>query len=288
MSYSLPELPYAYDALEPHFDKETMNIHHTKHHQAYVTKLNAAIEGTDAPADDIEAIIKNISKYSAGVRNNGGGHYNHSLFWEILSPTPKKAPEGKLAEVTAASLADELGMTKEGARQHLLKLEKLELIQGTAKSAGVGRPVTYYQLSSKGLDEFPDSHAQVTVDLLNSVRNLLGENALSLLITDREQRTYARYKAALESDITLESKLNKLAELRSNEGYMADWKKEDDAYYLIENHCPICAAAKACQGFCKAELKNFKQLIGEEYQVERVKHILSEDSRCVYKITSNE
>ena len=98
MSYSLPELPYAYDALEPHFDKETMNIHHTKHHQAYVTKLNAAIEGTDAPSDDIEAIIKNISKYGAGVRNNGGGHYNHSLFWEILSPTPKKAPEGKLAE----------------------------------------------------------------------------------------------------------------------------------------------------------------------------------------------
>ena len=75
-----------------------MNIHHTKHHQAYVTKLNAAIEGTDAPSDDIEAIIKNISKYGAGVRNNGGGHYNHSLFWEILSPTPKKAPEGKLAE----------------------------------------------------------------------------------------------------------------------------------------------------------------------------------------------
>ncbi|MBE63595.1 MAG: superoxide dismutase, partial [Flammeovirgaceae bacterium] len=75
MSYSLPELPYAYDALEPHFDKETMNIHHTKHHQAYVTKLNAAIEGTDAPSDDIEAIIKNISKYGAGVRNNGGGHY---------------------------------------------------------------------------------------------------------------------------------------------------------------------------------------------------------------------
>ena len=98
MSYSLPELPYAYDALEPHFDKETMTIHHTKHHQAYITKLNAAIEETDAPADDIEAIIKNISKYGAGVRNNGGGHYNHSLFWEILSPTPKKAPEGKLAE----------------------------------------------------------------------------------------------------------------------------------------------------------------------------------------------
>lgn len=98
MSYTLPELPYAVDALEPHFDKETMTIHHQKHHQAYITKLNAALEGTDAEKQDLETIIKNISKHSAAVRNNGGGHYNHSLFWEILSPSPKKAPEGKLAD----------------------------------------------------------------------------------------------------------------------------------------------------------------------------------------------
>ncbi len=189
-------------------------------------------------------------------------------------------------EVTATSLAEELGMTKEGARQHLLKLEKQELIVGKAKSEGVGRPVTYYTLSEKGLAKFPDSHAQVTVDLLQSVKSLLGENALNLLISDREKRTYSRYEEALSMDKTLESRLEKLTALRSNEGYMADWKREDDAYYLIENHCPICAAAKECQGFCRAELKNFKQLIGEEYQVERVKHILAEDSRCVYKITS--
>ncbi|MAE87871.1 MAG: MarR family transcriptional regulator [Flammeovirgaceae bacterium] len=189
-------------------------------------------------------------------------------------------------EVTASSVAEELGMTKEGARQHLLKLEKQELIRGKAKSEGVGRPVTYYKLSEKGLAEFPDSHAQVTVDLLQSVKNLLGENALNLLISDREKQTYHRYEQALSDDKTLEARLEKLTELRTNEGYMADWKKEDNAYYLIENHCPICAAAKECQGFCRAELKNFKQLIGEEYQVERVKHILAEDSRCVYKITS--
>ncbi|MBX2925723.1 MAG: superoxide dismutase [Chitinophagaceae bacterium] len=98
MSYTLPGLTYAYDALEPHFDKETMTIHHQRHHQAYVDNLNKAIAGTDAEKETLEHLLRNISKYSAAVRNNGGGHYNHSLFWEILSPQAKTAPEGKLAE----------------------------------------------------------------------------------------------------------------------------------------------------------------------------------------------
>ena len=98
MSYTLPELPYAYDALEPHIDAETMTIHHQRHHQAYITKLNAAIEGTDLAGESLENIMRNISKHSGAVRNNGGGHYNHSLFWNILSPSPKSAPTGKLAE----------------------------------------------------------------------------------------------------------------------------------------------------------------------------------------------
>lgn len=98
MSYTLPELPYAYDALEPHFDSQTMTIHHQRHHQAYITNLNKALEGTEAEKESLENILKNISKYAPAVRNNGGGHYNHSLFWEILSPAPKTAPTGKLAE----------------------------------------------------------------------------------------------------------------------------------------------------------------------------------------------
>lgn len=98
MSYTLPELPYAHDALEPYFDKETMTIHHTRHHQAYVDNLNKAIAGTDAENLGLEDVLRHISKYGPAVRNNGGGHYNHSLFWETLSPAPKTAPEGKLAE----------------------------------------------------------------------------------------------------------------------------------------------------------------------------------------------
>jgi len=95
--YTLPPLPYAYDALEPHFDKMTMEIHHTKHHQAYITNLNAAIKGTEMAQLPLEEIMKNISKYPMAVRNNGGGHYNHSLFWTILSPSGGGVPKGKLA-----------------------------------------------------------------------------------------------------------------------------------------------------------------------------------------------
>ena len=98
MSFQLPPLPYAPDALEPHIDTRTMEIHHGKHHQAYVTKLNNAITGTDAEKMSIDDICKNISKFSMAVRNNGGGHYNHSLFWTIMAPNAGGAPKGKLAE----------------------------------------------------------------------------------------------------------------------------------------------------------------------------------------------
>lgn len=98
MAFELPSLPYSSDALEPHFDKATMEIHHGKHHNAYVTNLNKAIEGTDLANKSIEDIMKQISKASAAVRNNGGGHYNHSLFWKILSPNGGGKPTGKLAE----------------------------------------------------------------------------------------------------------------------------------------------------------------------------------------------
>jgi len=97
MAFSLPALPYASDALEPHIDKETMEIHHGKHHQAYVDNLNKAIAGTDAESLSIEELVKQVSKYPAAVRNNGGGHYNHSLFWTILSPNAQTTPDGELA-----------------------------------------------------------------------------------------------------------------------------------------------------------------------------------------------
>ncbi|HUZ59590.1 MAG TPA: superoxide dismutase [Hanamia sp.] len=98
MAFTLPALPYGYDALEPHIDKLTMQIHHDKHHQGYVDNLNKAIAGTENEKKSLDELVKHAGKFSAGVRNNGGGHWNHSFFWEILSPNGGGKPEGKLAK----------------------------------------------------------------------------------------------------------------------------------------------------------------------------------------------
>jgi len=98
MAFTLPALPYAFNALEPHIDARTMEIHHGKHHNAYVTNLNNAIAGKPEENLSIEEICKSVSKYPAAVRNNGGGHYNHSLFWTLLSPKGEGAPTGALAD----------------------------------------------------------------------------------------------------------------------------------------------------------------------------------------------
>ena len=106
MAFQLPALPYAPDALQPHIDKTTMEIHHGKHHNAYVTNLNNAIAGTDAEKMSIEDICKNISKFPVAVRNNGGGHHNHSLFWTVMGPNAGGAPKGPLADAMNAAFSN--------------------------------------------------------------------------------------------------------------------------------------------------------------------------------------
>ena len=125
MAFDVPALPYAYDALEPHIDEATMQIHHDKHHQAYVDKLNAAVEGTDAANMSIEELVTGISslpsEIQGPVRNNGGGHLNHSLFWESMSPDGGGAPEGDLA----AAIDDAFG--------------SFDVFKETFEAAGVGQ-----------------------------------------------------------------------------------------------------------------------------------------------------
>lgn len=104
MAFTLPALPYAHDALAPHFDTLTMQIHHGKHHQAYVDNLNKAVAGTENENKSVEELMQEISKLPAAIRNNGGGHYNHSLFWEILSPNGGGQPKGALAEAIESQL----------------------------------------------------------------------------------------------------------------------------------------------------------------------------------------
>jgi superoxide dismutase, Fe-Mn family len=104
MAFELPKLNYAFNALEPHIDARTMEIHHGKHHQAYVTNLNNAIAGTEAEKMSIEEICRNVSKYAPAVRNNGGGHYNHTLFWQIMAPNAGGKPSGEIAKAIDAEL----------------------------------------------------------------------------------------------------------------------------------------------------------------------------------------
>lgn len=106
MAFELPKLPYAYNALEPHIDARTMEIHHTKHHQAYVTNLNNAIAGTDAEKLSVIDICKNISKYPAPVRNNGGGHYNHDLFWKVMKAGGGGTPAGAVGDAINAAFGN--------------------------------------------------------------------------------------------------------------------------------------------------------------------------------------
>jgi Fe-Mn family superoxide dismutase len=120
MAYALPPLPYAYDALEPHIDKATMEFHHDKHHQAYITAVNAALEGTPLADTPIEELMSDLSKVPAekltAVKNNGGGHYNHSMFWENMSPDGGGEPSGALADAigsTFGSFADFQAKIKE-------------------------------------------------------------------------------------------------------------------------------------------------------------------------------
>ena len=106
MAFELPQLPYAYDALEPHIDARTMEIHHTKHHNAYTTNLNAAVTGTDLEGKTIENILINLDLKNAAVRNNGGGFYNHNLFWRVMSPTGGGKPSGDLADAIDAAFGN--------------------------------------------------------------------------------------------------------------------------------------------------------------------------------------
>ncbi|MAG19372.1 MAG: superoxide dismutase [Flavobacteriaceae bacterium] len=103
MAFELPQLPYAYDALEPHIDAKTMEIHHSKHHNGYTTKLNGALEGSGMESDTIESILENLDMDNAALRNNGGGYYNHSLFWEVMGPNGGGTPLSTLAQAIDAA-----------------------------------------------------------------------------------------------------------------------------------------------------------------------------------------
>jgi predicted ArsR family transcriptional regulator len=189
---------------------------------------------------------------------------------------------------TAAELGTALEITPEAARQQLLRLSDEGLVKPRSEVRGVGRPAQVYQLTPAAQKRFPDAHAELTVQLIGEIRDVLGEDAMQKLLRAREVGTRKRYGALLAGERSLATKVARLAEIRNKEGYMATWEREDegDSYLLVENHCPICAAASACTGFCRSEQAIFEHVLGRDIQVERIEHLLAGARRCAYRITA--
>lgn len=186
---------------------------------------------------------------------------------------------------TAAELGLALGITGEAARQQLVRLATDGLVLATSEPRGVGRPVQIWNLTAAGNGRFPDGHAELTAHLIQSIRAELGEAVLNRLIEMKTAESKAAYAAALQDAASLQEKVERLAEARTREGYMAESWREGDGYLLVENHCPICVAAATCQGFCQAELDTFREVLGPGAAVERDEHIVAGDRRCAYRVT---
>lgn len=185
---------------------------------------------------------------------------------------------------TAALLAAELGITNEGTRLQLQKLAEEELVSATANSKGVGRPVQVWSLTATGNARFPDTHATLTLELMQTIRNELGQQALDQIITARESKQLEKYRQILDDITDLEEKIARFAAIRTEEGYLAEWRKDETGFTFIENHCPICSAAIQCENICKSEMKTFSTILGENVQVSRTDHIVKGARSCVYRI----
>lgn len=187
--------------------------------------------------------------------------------------------------LSAKDVAEQLGMTNEGARQQLVRLAEEGFIKAQTNARGIGRPVQVYELTTEGNAVFPNNHASLTVELLDKIKEELGETALSKIINSRTEEQIRKYSRLLKGSGTLNQVLEAYAELRTSEGYMAEVvRKSEYEYTFIENNCPICAAASRCGDFCISDLRILEEILGPEVSIERQDHIIAGERRCTYKI----
>lgn len=181
--------------------------------------------------------------------------------------------------------ADDLQVTSMGARKQLQALEEKGLVEWDDRSEGIGRPTRYWQLTEAGHARFPDRHSELSLQIIGQVKTLFGMDGLQKLIDGREQQARSCYRQRLDCAPDLPAKIEALAAVRAEEGYMAEAALQPDgSWLLLENHCPICAAARECQQFCRSELALFQEVLGPQVQVTREEHILSGARRCAYRI----
>jgi predicted ArsR family transcriptional regulator len=188
---------------------------------------------------------------------------------------------------TAAQLARRLGVTPMAVRQHLYAFAEEGMASFVDQRRPVGRPARAWQLTPRAAHRFPESHAELTLEMIAAVRTAFGEKGLDRLLAERTKMQLRQYRAQIRAGgDSLEGRVRALAKIRSEQGYMAQCSAgPDGSFVLRENHCPICVAAKSCQGLCREELSLFQQVMGAGVHIERTDHILAGAHRCAYVIT---
>jgi predicted ArsR family transcriptional regulator len=185
----------------------------------------------------------------------------------------------------AGQIAQHVTLTAMAVRQHLYELQAQQLVVAEERPAPLGRPAKYWQLTRKADRLFPQAYAELSLSLIDAVDRAFGENGLQRVINARCQQQLALYREQIPASLPLKEKLKRLVRIRTTEGYMAELKPEKEgSFLLVENHCPICAAATACQRFCSTEQDLFRTVLGTNVSIDRVEHIVAGDRRCAYRI----
>lgn len=209
---------------------------------------------------------------------------------EWLENSPRRAADRLLLTLktrgpqTVAELGCMNEVCGEAVRQQLQRLANEGLVEATTRPGGVGRPAQVWRLTPAGHARFPDGHAEFAATLLRLIRTELGEKILDRLVQAYAAERQAAYAAELEGAKDLGEKVERLADARTREGYMAECIETADGYLLVENHCPVGAAAKGCKTYCGTELKMLSELFGPDVTVEWTEHIVHGDRRCAYRI----
>lgn len=188
----------------------------------------------------------------------------------------------------ALHLASQLGVTAMAVRQHLYDLQEQKLVTFKEEPRKMGRPAKMWTLTPEANRLFPDGYANLTVSLIESMKEAFGDEGLEKLLEIHNRKQVVDYQSKAPASLPFKEKLKAFAESRTAEGYMADIvENPDGSFYFVEKHCPICEAARACTDICRKELEMFQHVLGESVEISRGEHILKGDNRCVYWIKPN-
>jgi predicted ArsR family transcriptional regulator len=183
-------------------------------------------------------------------------------------------------------LAKKLRVTPMAVRQHLYALQKEKMVNAEERPVPLGRPAKFWKLTREADRLFPDAYAELSVALIDAVGETFGSSGVDRLLQTRLARQKREYAARIDRDAALSKKLQQLAQIRSDEGYMAEVHADGPkAFVFLENHCPICAAATACQGLCATEIELFQAVLGPAVRISRTEHIIDGERRCAYRMT---